>query len=190
MHSLGLVERWSPEKPSNQHSNFIAALILGGMVFILLFTLASFAVVSSADLPDGDDLPFLEIGNFGHVPGYGFVSLLSIGVALGVFLTIMRFEYMKGHIGEKLPSPSMLPVRVVFVPELISVTALFYCAVTFLFSARTRKHASRPGFVFIRDRSKGSRGESFYIFHRRCVGMQGKIEFCRSEERILTRGGL
>jgi hypothetical protein len=167
--SLSIVERWSSEKPSNKH-NLITLLIIGGMVFVLLLTLASSAAATSSDSFDGDDLPFLDIFDFIAPLGYVLLGGLSVGLELEVLLIILRLEFMRSHIGEKLPCQSIFSPRQFFLHELISVTARFYRAVTFLFPVHTFDAVNKSGSVFARDRFCRSRGESIYLYQRRFVG--------------------
>lgn len=124
---LKVFEHWFSKNP--HHSNNLwTVLIFGGMVFLLLFTLTSFALASAGDQFDEDGFPFLEIAGFHAISGFSYFSLLTIGFELGVLFTILRLEFLTSHIGEKRPSSATRGLQLVELAYLLQ-TAPHACVV-------------------------------------------------------------
>jgi hypothetical protein len=92
-------------KKSYNLSLFVA-LIVGGIVLLLLATLLSFALASPDDLFDQDDLSFFEGSALVWFAQHCLVPFLLLGVTIHTLFTIMRPEFLSGHIGEKRPHDS------------------------------------------------------------------------------------
>ena len=129
---LKVFERCFSKNPYH-NNNLWTVLIFGGMVFLLLFTLTSFALASSGDQFDEDEFPFLEIAGFHAISGFSYLSLLTIGFELGVLFTILRLEFLKSHIGEKRPSPAARWPQLVEIAYLLQTAPTRLCSAVFLF---------------------------------------------------------
>jgi hypothetical protein len=105
-----------------------------GVVFILLSILMSFALVQLEELFDYEDISLIG----GDIVIWATISLFSrplpLGLELGVFTTIMRLEYLRGHIGEKRFASWAIRTNNLSLFARFSKTTLFYSAVFFLFS--------------------------------------------------------
>jgi len=116
-------------------NNRITTLAIWVLVFILLFTLMSFALVQLEELFDYEDLSLVG----GDLVSWTILSFsskpLSLGLELGVFTTIMRLEYLRGHIGEKHFASHAVRTNNLSLFERLLKTALFYSAVFSIFSA-------------------------------------------------------
>lgn len=162
------------------------------MLFILLFTVASFALASSVEQVDEDDPSFLDLGNLAGVTGYILFATLSL-CAIEVIFAVLRLEYLRGHIGEKRPSFSHMPAGL---SKLITFTHLLWTipfsgVVFFVRSFRPLIFLSVRCPVFVRDRRPGSREESSFPFYlRRFVPMRGIMQQSVHEGKLLFQGGL
>lgn len=77
-----------------------------------------------------------------------FSSSLLLGLELGVFLAIMRLEYLMSHIGEKRFVSQALNVNNSSLFARFSMTVLFYRTVFSIFSAPFVDVANRPTTAF------------------------------------------
>ena len=71
------------------------------MLLVLLFTLMTFAMAPFDEQFGEDDSSFMEIGMIYRTARDFFSGASIVGFELGVFLAIVRLEYLRGHIGEK-----------------------------------------------------------------------------------------
>ena len=102
------------------------------MVLLLLFTLTSFALASSGDQFDEDELPFLEITGLSAFSAYSYLGSLTIGIELGVLFTILRLEFLKSHIGEKRPSRATRGFQLARIAYLLETASTRLCSAVFL----------------------------------------------------------
>jgi hypothetical protein len=95
----------------------------------------SFALVQLEELFDYEDLSLLG----GDIVIWAILFLFSISLLveleLGVFTTVMRLEYLRGHIGEKHFASRAIRTNNLSLFERFLKTALFYRAVFSIFSA-------------------------------------------------------
>jgi hypothetical protein len=143
---LCFIERLSDRLYEN--NNQITTLLIGGLVFILLFALMSFAIVQLEETFEHDD-----ISPMGDLTGSWPMEYLSpkslpLGLELGVFVTIMRLEYLRSHIGEKRSASPIMNGSNLSLFARFSKTALFYSAVFFILSALFVDDVNRLTKVF------------------------------------------
>ena len=174
------------EAPANK--NRISTLILWGTLLVLLLTLLGSAV-AALDLPlDEDDTPLLQADVMFLFAAPELVVSLLIGVAIGLLCRVMRLEFLKGHIGEKLPAG----LRALFCDSYIPgwLAALFYSAVFFVDPVREVIHVNRLCPVLTRDRSTRSCSKDYFHFYFQEAGdMHGRKQLNSVEQKLLIQGG-
>jgi hypothetical protein len=97
-----------------------------GVVFILLFTLMSFALIQMEESFDHDDISLMGGNTTTWSVRYLFSGSFLLGFELGVFATIMRLEYLTSHIGEKRSASWTMGVNNSSLFARFSVTVLFH----------------------------------------------------------------
>lgn len=120
-------------KKTHHNLNRLAVLIMGGLVLVLLLTLLGLAMAPLGEQLDNDDSSFLALVTTNGSIGRLFSVSMLLGLELGVFVTIMRLEYLQSHIGEKRPSNQTVKSNKFSFHGFFSLTALWYRAVFFLF---------------------------------------------------------
>jgi len=109
--------------------------MVGGLIFVLLFSAISFAVVQAEESFDYDDISLMGGDAVTQSLGYFALGSLLLGLELRVLVIIMRLEYLRGHIGEKRFASRAIRTNNLSLFERLLKTALFYSAVFSIFSA-------------------------------------------------------
>ena len=148
---VDVFERWFSKK-SHNHKNRMAILVLAGLIFVLLATMTSFAVLAFEQPFDGDDIPMLEMGMVIWYAKLLFFGTIFVSFALSIFFIFSRLEYLSAHIGEKrLSGHTMLGVGKFLFPQIYS--GRHYSLVSSFFVSCPLAPASDLGLVFVRDPS-------------------------------------
>ena len=87
----------STSNTAYNHNHQLTLVILWGLVFVLLFGLVAFAFVQL----EYDELPSLDDSSVVSAKGRYFPGSFLSGFQLAVSAVMLRFEYLRGHIGEK-----------------------------------------------------------------------------------------
>jgi len=186
---LEVFERWFSRRSHNTN-NRITLLIIGAVLLILLLTLMSFVLASSADQFDNDDLPFFEIGTISWFAGYAFSGSLVLGIEMGVIITIMRLEYLNSRIGEKRPSDRR--VTFAMASRLFRTTRSPLGSVVFFISS-VRPWGEQSEFRLRPGSSTRSRARNIFIhlgrITRRSIVIRWMNQLSLFKERILIQGG-
>ena len=135
-----------PPHRRHKSKHLIILIVLGGLIVILSSILIGLALIESAELVGYEDISLLE----GRTPLWTIEFLysgsLSFVLELGVFVSIMRLEYLRSHIGEKRIADAAGTNGFSLGARYLK-TALVSRAVFCLFSALVRHLEHHPSYV-------------------------------------------
>jgi hypothetical protein len=140
------LERWSSSE-YHLHRNQIIILILGGLIFVLLFSLIALSLPGLEEPFDGDDDPLVHLGQIGGMITQPLPVLLLLGFELGILTEIFRLEYFRAHIGEKRLPALPLQANHSSWQRWFPATALWHCRAVFscyVHALRSKQPCLRP----------------------------------------------
>lgn len=185
---LSFFERLSDKfKENNDRST---TLVIWVLVFILLFTLMSFALVDGEEALEYDDIFLMGDVTASWPMEYPSPKSLLLGLELGVFAAIMRLEYLKSHIGEKRSASPVMDISNLSLFARFSKTALFYSAVFFVPSALFVEDGNRLTKVFRSRLMYPISSKERFLIHGDIFVMSRMVQSSLFEEKTLVQGGL
>ncbi|RPI95173.1 MAG: hypothetical protein EHM40_04150 [Chloroflexi bacterium] len=186
--NLCFFERLSDKfKENNNRSITLAIWVL---VFILLFTLMSFALVEVEEVLEYDDIFLMGDVTASWPMEYPSPKSLPLGLELGVLMTIMRLEYLRSHIGEKRSASSVMNGSNLSLFARFSKTALFYSAVFFVLLALFVDDVNRLTKVFHSRLIYPILSKERFLIHGGILVMSRMVQSSLFAEKLLIHGGL
>jgi hypothetical protein len=148
----------------------------------------SFALVQLEELFDYEDISLMG----GDVVIGIIISLYSrprpLGLELGVFTTIMRLEYLRGHIGEKrLASWAVRTNNLSLFRQLLK-TALFYSAVFSIFSAPFVDRMNKLARIYCSTLIYPVSSKVIFLFQEVFLVMHRIVQSSLLREKFLIQG--